>query len=410
MAQKELIEEEEKTNLVEKGLVYTKRTYEEIASASWQMIHSPEFRQLDKHDIEYMYGIYYDAFAGLLRSGALCSRRTGKDGMPELAIPIGADVYPCRESIIRSLLADEADEIIRPYDNTFASYALGRDKNNGMGDVSQSGKKDRRQTKSEINAQVKLAQSQMEEACRTADELREQLKKVQAEARKQIETAENKAANLQISLNAEQKKNADAQKEYNKLQDIHKDALSRLTIEQQEHMDAIDKIQSLEAQIDKMDEEGVGADVMELRRALTTAKRENKALHDKIDNASISGVTDTELKKKYEEEKLIRQRVEEENKSLEERRADIASRYDSLKVSTAEQTAKQEKELKDAKDIAEKAKRMISDKSQIGSGAIFVNIALAIAAAGGIVAATQYFFNVEMINATILQPLLGAIH
>ena len=99
----------QESKVVEKGLIYTKKNYEDILERTWSFMQSKDFNTESRHDIQYIYGIYYDAFAGLLRSGALCSRRTGKDGMPELVVPVGIQEYRCRESIIRALLGEESD-------------------------------------------------------------------------------------------------------------------------------------------------------------------------------------------------------------------------------------------------------------------------------------------------------------
>ena len=108
------------TARIEKGLNYTTSLYEQIADTALQHIKNMQNEE-DKVVVS-EYGIYYNAIAGLLRSGVLCSRVTGTDGMPEIRVVSGSKVHQCRESILRMILGDEADYIISPYEDTFESY------------------------------------------------------------------------------------------------------------------------------------------------------------------------------------------------------------------------------------------------------------------------------------------------
>ncbi len=108
------------THRIEKGLVYTREVYEEIADLAKQ-----EIGNLTNEDARIgadEYGIYYNALAGLLRAGVLCSRVTGTDGFPEIRIVSGSKSYQCREDVLRTVLGEEADFIISPYEDKFESY------------------------------------------------------------------------------------------------------------------------------------------------------------------------------------------------------------------------------------------------------------------------------------------------
>ncbi len=105
---------------IEKGLIYTKTFYEQIADEAKNILESMQYEE-EKTKVT-QYGIFYNAIAGLLRSGVLCSRVTGEDGFPELRIVLGNKAYQCRENIIRTILGDEADYIISPFEDTFESY------------------------------------------------------------------------------------------------------------------------------------------------------------------------------------------------------------------------------------------------------------------------------------------------
>lgn len=108
------------TARIEKGLNYTTPIYKQIADTALQ--HIRNMQNEDDKTVVTEYGIYYNAIAGLIRSGVLCSRVTGTDGMPEIRVVVGSQIYQCRESILRMILGDEADYLISPYEDTFESY------------------------------------------------------------------------------------------------------------------------------------------------------------------------------------------------------------------------------------------------------------------------------------------------
>lgn len=107
-----------KSITVDKDLFYTKDQYTKILQNSLSLINSCK----DPKDCQHLYGIYYNAFAGLVRSGALVSRITGVDGTPDLNIQIGDDNYHCPESVIVALFGKEAEYLIHPWKDEFSSY------------------------------------------------------------------------------------------------------------------------------------------------------------------------------------------------------------------------------------------------------------------------------------------------
>ncbi len=108
------------TQRIQKSLTYTKQMYETIADQAKQSIEQSQ--DADAKVIARLYGIYYNAMAGLLRSGVLCSRVTGTDGFPEIRLVCGSKNYQCDENILRTILGDEAEFLILPYEDTFESY------------------------------------------------------------------------------------------------------------------------------------------------------------------------------------------------------------------------------------------------------------------------------------------------
>lgn len=107
---------------VDKELTYTKSYYENLVKSSFAMFDNDTKNPKEREEI---YGLYYCAIAGLIRSGALCRRGTGHDGFPEITVVIGNDTYKCNENVLDSILGTDAPEIIKPYEDTFQSYVDG---------------------------------------------------------------------------------------------------------------------------------------------------------------------------------------------------------------------------------------------------------------------------------------------
>ncbi|MCD8083011.1 MAG: hypothetical protein LUE86_05780 [Clostridiales bacterium] len=111
---------------VSKGLSFTKKDFEELVESSMNLIKQAKKNRWPKEDVVSLYGIFYSSMAGLIRSGALVSRDTGIDGFPELHIIAKDKEYRCRESVIYGVLGNEADDLLAPYEDTFASYVANR--------------------------------------------------------------------------------------------------------------------------------------------------------------------------------------------------------------------------------------------------------------------------------------------
>lgn len=102
--------------IVDKELAFSKQDYAALVKKSYDLLHSNEVTE--KSSLISLNGIYYTAFAGLLRSGVLCSRSSGIDGMPVITVNLGNRDYSVRESVLKTILGVEADYIIKPWEDT----------------------------------------------------------------------------------------------------------------------------------------------------------------------------------------------------------------------------------------------------------------------------------------------------
>lgn len=166
------------TQEIAKGLNYTKQFYEEIADSAKELL--GEMQNENAQTVVDQYGIYYNAIAGLIRSGVLCSRVTGTDGFPEIRAVIGSKTYQCREDVLRTILGEEADYIISPYEDTFQSYVPLKfnipASSDDTVDDSKSGKADNgnvRKLKQEHKAEIGKIKKEYEDQLKT---LKQQLK------------------------------------------------------------------------------------------------------------------------------------------------------------------------------------------------------------------------------------------
>lgn len=77
----------------------------------------------NSRQIAELYGIYYNAFAGALRSGVMYSKEMDVVGYPKFVIPVGNTMYPCRDIALRDILGDEYEKLTKyPYEDTSLSY------------------------------------------------------------------------------------------------------------------------------------------------------------------------------------------------------------------------------------------------------------------------------------------------
>lgn len=391
----------ESIKVVDKGLAFTKKDYEDLVITSWNLIHEPGFSSRASSDIQYLYGIFYNGFVGLLRAGALCSRNTGKDGMPRITIPIGAEKYTCRESILRGILGEEADEIIQPYENSFSSYAArtGIDKVSGLGNVSGTGRKDKRKKKNPLEEKLDLAQKQAIDAIKTADILREEIKAERMDKEEQTKQLESRLSQTMNDLDQSRKKCSQTEEALADLAGIHKDTLEKFSTVQQERKDLAAECEELRAELEESQEavkraenaSGMSSisneDLNTLRQQLNDSQKETESLKEQI-AASASDTVRKEMNAVKEENQRLSAELSRQKNAAE----DFEKRFMSLRSSTAENTMELEIAVSSEKKRADRAVEVLNRKVDAGVGIIVMNIILAVASAMGVVAALQYFF------------------
>lgn len=77
----------------------------------------------DREQIAELYGIYYNACAGAIRSGVMYSKEMDIDGYPKFVISIGNVMFPCRDIALRDILGEDFEKLTQyPYEDTSASY------------------------------------------------------------------------------------------------------------------------------------------------------------------------------------------------------------------------------------------------------------------------------------------------
>ena len=115
-----IAEPEINISVTPKELTYTKSTYEKLVE---EIKNELDNTTLKGKAYQELFGMYYCAVIGLIRSGALCTRISGRDGFPEIRVFVGSKYYKCREDVIYSIIgAEEAKDIITPYEDSADSY------------------------------------------------------------------------------------------------------------------------------------------------------------------------------------------------------------------------------------------------------------------------------------------------
>lgn len=108
---------------VAKDLAYTKPMYEELLASASGMLEGDGLDGMPPDDRAAVYSIYYEAIAGFLRAGTLCSRVTSVDGLPEIRVVSGNRTYSCKEDVLIRIFGNNvAEEIIKPYEDLFNPY------------------------------------------------------------------------------------------------------------------------------------------------------------------------------------------------------------------------------------------------------------------------------------------------
>ena len=70
-----------------------------------------------------LFGLYYNAFAGILRTGAVLHKKEmDLDGYARIEIQIGNESYVCKDTAIRDIFQTEYNQIISPYEDNSKSY------------------------------------------------------------------------------------------------------------------------------------------------------------------------------------------------------------------------------------------------------------------------------------------------
>ena len=99
--------------------------YTEILKDTAQMLYLARANSAnaDQLLVAELYGIYYNAFAGCMRSGIIYSKEMDRDGYPKYVISVGNNTYPCKDIALRDILAEDYERITKyPYKDTSFSF------------------------------------------------------------------------------------------------------------------------------------------------------------------------------------------------------------------------------------------------------------------------------------------------
>lgn len=78
---------------------------------------------IDPKQMAELWSIYYNAFAGALRSGIMFSKLMDYDGYPKFQITIADKNFVCRDAAMRDILKDDYESITKfPYQDSSESY------------------------------------------------------------------------------------------------------------------------------------------------------------------------------------------------------------------------------------------------------------------------------------------------
>ena len=100
-----------------------KNDYTEIIKDTAKLLYlAKRSGDADKKLVAQLYGIYYNAFAGALRTGVMYSKEMDVDGYPKYVITLGNTTYPCKDSALRDILGEDYEKLTKyPYSDTSAS-------------------------------------------------------------------------------------------------------------------------------------------------------------------------------------------------------------------------------------------------------------------------------------------------
>lgn len=78
---------------------------------------------VDPKQVAELWSIYYNAFAGALRAGAIFSKSMDYDGYPKFQLTIADQKFFCRDAALRDILKEDYDQVTKfPYQDTSESY------------------------------------------------------------------------------------------------------------------------------------------------------------------------------------------------------------------------------------------------------------------------------------------------
>lgn len=106
---------------ISKDLIFSKQIYAEMIQESRNAIKNARGIKKEKQTAE-LYGLFYNAFAGIIRSGILHRKKMGADGFPVITVNVNGKDFDCRENILRNILREEYEYLIHPYEDESESY------------------------------------------------------------------------------------------------------------------------------------------------------------------------------------------------------------------------------------------------------------------------------------------------
>lgn len=106
-----------------KNLTYTKSEYENlIATIRKNLATAVKDNEMNLQQRAEIFGLFYNACAGLIRSGALHKKEMSDDGYAQMHIVYKDKEVKCKDSAIRDIFKDEYKDIIHPYEDNSAVY------------------------------------------------------------------------------------------------------------------------------------------------------------------------------------------------------------------------------------------------------------------------------------------------
>ena len=188
----------EKQNSVVKELYFTKENYLSILESVKNEIEKENSGTADadnKKQRSALYGLYYNAFAGLIRSGQLCTRKDGEDAMPVIEIESKGKRYSMSESTLYAIFGQHSETLIHPWKDT--SSHPGYIKNAGIFG-GESGDPENIYSSKDMDAAVKLAEEKKDKILKETEKSYE---KELSDSQKENERIGKKLSDTETKLN-----------------------------------------------------------------------------------------------------------------------------------------------------------------------------------------------------------------